>query len=47
MGLNIMIFIFGFLVGAIFVFFQSLKTINQIHNDYKDGLYDDDEEKEK
>ena len=46
MGLNIMIFIFGFLVGAIFVFFQSLKTINQIHNDYKDGLYDD-EEKEK
>ena len=44
MAVNIMIFIFGFMVGAIFVFFQSLKTINQIHNDYKDGLYDLNEE---
>ena len=46
MGLNIMIFMFGFMVGAIFVFFQSLKTINQIHKDYKEGLYDPEEEDE-
>ena len=46
MGLNIMIFMFCFFLGSIFVFFQSLKTINQIHNDYKDGLYNPEEEDE-
>tara|TARA_Y100000590_G_scaffold190409_2_gene216689 strand:+ start:3737 stop:3907 length:171 start_codon:yes stop_codon:yes gene_type:complete len=39
----IIFFILGFLAGGLFVFSYSLKTINQIHRDYREGRYDRDE----
>ncbi|MDP6578336.1 MAG: hypothetical protein QF416_10765 [Candidatus Marinimicrobia bacterium] len=38
--LYILLFILGFLAGSLFVFIYSLKTINQIHKDYREGRYD-------
>ena len=40
LGLYIFFFFLGFLVGGLFVFAYSLKTINQIHRDYREGRYD-------
>lgn len=39
-GLYILFFFLGFLVGGLFVFAYSLKTINQIHRDYREGRYE-------
>ena len=39
----IIFFILGFLAGGLFVFSYSLKTINQIHRDYREGRYDREE----
>tara|TARA_B100001750_G_scaffold203379_1_gene179116 strand:+ start:301 stop:468 length:168 start_codon:yes stop_codon:yes gene_type:complete len=39
-ALYIILFILGFLAGCLFVFIYSLKTINQIHKDYREGRYD-------
>ena len=34
------LFFLGFLIGGLFVFAYSLKTINQIHRDYRKGRYE-------
>ena len=39
-SLIIIFFILGFLAGGLFVFSYSLKTINQIHRDYREGRYE-------
>ena len=39
-GLYILFFFLGFLSGGLFVFAYSLKTINQIHRDYREGRYE-------
>ena len=39
-SLYILLFILGFFAGGLFVFAHSLKTINQIHKDYREGRYD-------
>ena len=44
MAAYLLFFFLGFLAGGLFVFVYSLKTINQIHKDYRDGKYERDEE---
>jgi len=39
-SLYILLFILGVFAGGLFVFAHSLKTINQIHKDYREGRYD-------
>lgn len=39
-SIYILLFILGFFAGGLFVFAHSLKTINQIHKDYREGRYD-------
>ena len=39
-GLYILFFFLGFLSGGLFVFAYSLKPINQIHRDYREGRYE-------
>ena len=39
----VIFFILGFLAGGLFVFSYSLRTINQIHRDYREGRYDREE----
>ena len=39
-GLYILFFFLCFLSGGLFVFAYSLKTINQIHRDYREGRYE-------
>ena len=39
----VIFFSLGFLAGGLFVFSYSLRTINQIHRDYREGRYDREE----
>ena len=42
----VLLFILGFFAGCLFVFIYSLKTINQIHRDYREGRYEIEGEEE-